>query len=357
MKNKIVSVVVVLFSLILLVCPLFTIGASAYVYPDFIYFNLHNPLNLPCESIIGLYPFVELNENVPFNSPITTIGSSSLVVIEDGSVANSYFGPCNLNPVNNASPPQDGVYLLVCALLSYDYYVFSPQLDVGSYRTYDASTEYNLDRHIVHIVDGQDISIDLNLQPTDFTHATTTVILYDMGMYFNQPTLQEQLNSYTGTWEDFRAMLDQADINGNPVFNDGLHDDYMHAIEVGETHVKRELNSKTTFQQFIDQLTEYEMTNAIDVLNNYVRNVFNDGIDTGYAQGLVVGDEQGYNRGTSENFGQNILGDTFNAPLNALNQWVLFETPGGIEVTMGGLFTAVIALAVLVIFLKMFAGG
>ena len=101
---------------------------------------------------------------------------------------------------------------------------------------------------------------------------------------------------------------------------------------------------------------------------------YDDGFSAGYSEGLTNGAgfdidqvrQEGYNQGytqaesdllDSETWGGNFLGDIFSAPMIGLSQFVLFEAPNGIQVTLGGVVGAVIGMILLVTFLKFFAGG
>lgn len=79
---------------------------------------------------------------------------------------------------------------------------------------------------------------------------------------------------------------------------------------------------------------------------------YNEGYDTGYNVGL--------NASGSANLGQNLLGDTLNAPMNALNQFVLYDPDGTGSMpplTLGLVVGGVITLTLFIAFLKIFAGG
>lgn len=170
------------------------------------------------------------------------------------------------------------------------------------------------------------------------------------------PTLQELIQDYNGTWAEFQGMMS----TNSTLYEDFLEQKrtaYNDGIDFGQQDIINSINADNDFLSLMDTFLNYGMNNTRSVIENQMDTVYQNGIARGNEDGFNDGYNRGYNRGTSEVFGENLLGETFNAPLNALNQWVLFETPGGIEVTMGGLFTAVIALAVLIIFLKMFAGG
>lgn len=83
----------------------------------------------------------------------------------------------------------------------------------------------------------------------------------------------------------------------------------------------------------------------------------------GYQQGTLNSDnyKKGYNdaaRSMSDGtFGENFLGNLFSAPVRALNSFTLITTPGGVEITLGGILAACIALTVFIAFLKLYAGG
>ena len=84
---------------------------------------------------------------------------------------------------------------------------------------------------------------------------------------------------------------------------------------------------------------------------------FSNGEEQGYAYGYRDGYLEGINVDASENFGQNLIGDTLAAPFQALNSFVLFTSPSGVDVSLGFIFGGVIALLLFIAFLKMFAGG
>lgn len=94
-----------------------------------------------------------------------------------------------------------------------------------------------------------------------------------------------------------------------------------------------------------------------------------EGFDAGYDAGLASGKQTGYNEGyddgladglnssESASLGSNLLGQTLAAPMNALNQFVLITLPNGANITLGMILGSMIALIVLLAFLKLFAGG
>lgn len=105
------------------------------------------------------------------------------------------------------------------------------------------------------------------------------------------------------------------------------------------------------------------------LLGNYINYddlydvAYNDGINSsaardkwsqfGYDQGFIDGE----NASGSESLGQNLLGDTLSAPMRALNNFTLYRSSSGFEVTLGGVVGAAISLTLFIAFLKIFAGG
>ena len=79
--------------------------------------------------------------------------------------------------------------------------------------------------------------------------------------------------------------------------------------------------------------------------------------DQYYQEGYDEGFEDGLNSTSSSAFGQNLIGDTLSAPIRALNSFVLFTSPSGVNVSFGMIFGSLIALILFIAFLKMFAGG
>lgn len=101
---------------------------------------------------------------------------------------------------------------------------------------------------------------------------------------------------------------------------------------------------------------------------------YNDGHADGYSEGLQAGMgsgnfevafQQGYDKAISEigsgDFGRNLLGGAFSAPIDALREFTLIEwtTDSGVEVSIDLLtvFSAFVGVSLFVWFLKLFAGG
>lgn len=97
---------------------------------------------------------------------------------------------------------------------------------------------------------------------------------------------------------------------------------------------------------------------------------YQNGFDLGYesgssSQAIQNARDEGYNQGVadgrtmtdSQNLGSNLLGDTLNAPMKALNDFVIYESTNGFEVTLGLVVGGAISLTLFIAFLKIFAGG
>lgn len=100
---------------------------------------------------------------------------------------------------------------------------------------------------------------------------------------------------------------------------------------------------------FVDTMTTVD-TLFVDTFGTFIGSG-EDAVDS-YSAGF----NNGYAAGSSASFGQNLIGDTLSAPFKALNTFILFEY-NGVAVTLGGVFGAMLALILFIIFLKMFAGG
>lgn len=139
-----------------------------------------------------------------------------------------------------------------------------------------------------------------------------------------------------------------------------------------------EFISSPVSSTFDSSTTYYYMFDII--LSNYSE--IEQARQDGYNQGYSVGFEQGYTNGTgsqvvqnardegyrdgyaagrestdSGNLGENLLGDTLSAPMDALNDFTLYESSSGFNVTLGLVVGGAICLTLLIAFLKIFAGG
>lgn len=125
---------------------------------------------------------------------------------------------------------------------------------------------------------------------------------------------------------------------------------------------------------FLDLYAVKRDVNNSDDYNKGYDAGYNSGYDYGYTQGLLQGQgsgyQDGYNTGydvgyddgvsatDSQNLGKNLLGNTLNAPMIALNQFVLYDPPGDLPpITLGSVLGGVISLSLFIAFLKIFAGG
>lgn len=121
----------------------------------------------------------------------------------------------------------------------------------------------------------------------------------------------------------------------------------------------------TEYRYYFDVI----LTNA-DALEQSYQNGYDAGHREGYLEGsssqaIQNARDEGYNAGVadgrtmtdSQNLGSNLLGDTLNAPMKALNDFVIYESTNGFEVTLGLVVGGAISLTLFIAFLKIFAGG
>ena len=85
---------------------------------------------------------------------------------------------------------------------------------------------------------------------------------------------------------------------------------------------------------------------------------------SGYDEGLIVGREEGwqngYNAGASSSFGENLIVDLFDAPIQVIDNIVLYEnTVAGVTFTVSlwNVLTSVIIICILTWILKLISGG
>lgn len=105
------------------------------------------------------------------------------------------------------------------------------------------------------------------------------------------------------------------------------------------------------------------------ILGDYpnIEEIFNDGFNAGvnsnnakdkwYQEGFDEGFIEGQTATEGEALAQNLLGDTLSMPFRALDNVVLFETSTGVPITLLTVFKSVLAISLLIVFLKLFAGG
>lgn len=100
-----------------------------------------------------------------------------------------------------------------------------------------------------------------------------------------------------------------------------------------------------------------------EAIQNAIKSAEEKAYKNGYEQGQLASDnyKKGFNDATrtmsDQTFGENFLGNLFSAPLRALNSFTLITTPNGVDITLGGILAACIALTVFIAFLKLYAGG
>jgi hypothetical protein len=182
----------------------------------------------------------------------------------------------------------------------------------------------------------------------------------------------------------FGSRLKYLDVNGAniPYIQIFLSCNYSSVSLIGRNNYSGSL-SASTITDVLSGVTEFEVTpvensynSSVEyyytwdiLLGNYFNydEVFQDGFNAGvnsseakdkyYQDGYDVGFSDGVNASGSQNLGHNLLGDTLSAPMRALNQFTLYKSSSGFEVTLGGVVGAAISLTLFIAFLKIFAGG
>lgn len=134
------------------------------------------------------------------------------------------------------------------------------------------------------------------------------------------------------------------------------------------------LSCNQSLANFLDSYAVKLNANNSDEYNQGYEAGYNAGYNYGYSQGQIFGNasgyqdgydtgyNQGYDEGVSstgsQQLGKNLLVDTLTAPMNALNEFVLYESSDGLfEISLGDIVGGVIAFSLFIAFLKLFAGG
>lgn len=198
------------------------------------------------------------------------------------------------------------------------------------------------------------------------------------------------LNSYTmkyveGTWAVIDNSTDQIVMRWQPdlermyIFNDGVSVVDV-PIDARYTFYSRyNPNDYSTFismEQGYTLFGQFGIVRGYDVFSAYYngsQNGFTDGKNTGYKNGYNAGYTDGFNAGQSKDyqqgyndavkdidsgeFGANFLGNTFNASIEGISQLRIVRLPSGEWITLGSVFLGIIGILLVIIFLKVFAGG
>jgi hypothetical protein len=109
--------------------------------------------------------------------------------------------------------------------------------------------------------------------------------------------------------------------------------------------------------EFLADSSDAMLSNWLNTNGKFYKSLFQDGYNQGYEVGKIEGYNLGYNTGVSSGFGNNLIGETLAAPVRALDSFVLYETSSGFSITLWGVFSTVLAVALTIWFIKMFAGG
>lgn len=232
-------------------------------------------------------------------------------------------------------------------------------------------------------------------------HTMKLVLVADQNSYtiassnfrfvYSNNTLPEQFNVYDGTQLILRwSYADPAYLyiynpgNSAPLYRFDVSDDEVDVVQFWCQDLDM-YNVQGSLMEFYSMFGDVTVTNypqqQIGSEKGY-QDGYDAGLGVGYDRGYSVGYGEGMNVGAgvdlealqrewydkgydqaetdlldSETWGGNFLGDIFSAPMIGLSQFVLFEAPNGLQVTLGGVVGAVIGMILLVTFLKFFAGG
>lgn len=219
-----------------------------------------------------------------------------------------------------------------------------------------------------------------------------TILLTSIRFDYSYGGLPEQLRVYSG--DNLILRWSYADPEKVYLYQPGVTNPYQ-SLDIDEDIDRVVLwtynnslytvtNGFTGFNQMFGDLTIHDYFLEDKYYNTGYQLGFVDGEDIGYDSGYSIGYDEGYYAGQvvgsgldydaiyqrgydeaikeidSGEFGQNLIGNTLMAPLNALNSFVLYEVVvGGVElqVTLGSILFGLIGVILFVCFLKMFAGG
>lgn len=81
------------------------------------------------------------------------------------------------------------------------------------------------------------------------------------------------------------------------------------------------------------------------------------GLQTGYDNGYNSGYNVGFEVAAQRDFGADIIGETLSKPMEMLRDFTIVRLPSGIDITLGHVASALIALVLVLAFLKIYAGG
>lgn len=195
--------------------------------------------------------------------------------------------------------------------------------------------------------------------------------VFTVGLGFNVANYYT-FSSFSVSFEDGSRVLK---FDNTPVYSSSLG--YLDFIP--GTRWNGQINVQGTYLYFTDPVSS-------SVFHSLFRSVspgtapddsyqigYNDGKQVGYQEGLSKGFTEGYDGGyivgyedglvdgrdetASSNLGSNLLGDTLQKPFNAVLGIQLFEMPNGTPFTIGTILASVLSILLLIVFLKMFAGG
>lgn len=213
-------------------------------------------------------------------------------------------------------------------------------------------------------------------QTSGVVNGTPKTFLNNSDYYneYNNRLKTKTLNGVEVTYIEVNILCNYSSIYVNSVVYPGSESsptriNLLNTFQLECYPVANSYDSGTTYRFYFDII----LSNS-DALEQARQEGYDQGYAEGYQSGYTSGTsssviesahQQGYNEGysagrlstDSENLGQNLLGDTLSAPMDALNSFTLYKSSSGFEVTLGLVVGGAISLTLFIAFLKIFAGG
>lgn len=213
-------------------------------------------------------------------------------------------------------------------------------------------------------------------QTSGVVNGTPKTFLNNSDYYneYNNRLKTKTLNGVEVTYIEVNILCNYSSIYVNSVLYPGSESsptriNLLNTYQLECYPVANSYDAGTTYRFYFDII----LSNS-DALEQARQEGYDQGYAEGYQSGYTSGTsssaiesarQQGYNEGysagrlstDSENLGQNLLGDTLSAPMDALNSFTLYKSSSGFEVTLGLVVGGAISLTLFIAFLKIFAGG
>ena len=357
--------------------------ASAYsTYPYTV--TLTNPENLPLDNGIQLHYWLDGEQQVDAfgTHTITRQLYDDLITVSNSRVVDGI-------PLIDVS---QGQFTWECIgdipvgtyLADYMFFSYEPNIDVEA-TTYSYGGFGQWDLGDLGVV-GMFFFLDVDNQ---FTVSEVDVSIGDISQYTvlrpislepdpepTCPTLQEQLASYNGSWYEFEQMLKSTNYDLWLQYSGELTD-------VGSIQYGKGFNAGKNSVTLADKIAEYEGSwnefVGIIALNNvrlqtlYVNEItrvedfawddgYTIGKDEGHTEGYTEGYANGLNKGQSENVTKNFFGNFINGVIDVVDHIHFYEEyneKGEVTFYLSpwSIVLVVLMVAIVIIILKVFAGG